>query len=186
MCLRLNRTGAIVINIMAIPPNLAMRIYEGIASPKEYVFNGGWVHQVSGYVQLSHGGIVTKGKARCQFEVSPSWMEIIPRVKCYESWRAPGDPEWHIDNEGYLCTELGLRWVDEIQKTFKEKGFCAAADYAALWLLNSTATLLYRQQLRFRGVISRWQNRWNYWSHWTAGEDEYRLQKKTAQAVSGL
>ena len=104
-------------------------------------------------------------------------MEKVPRVRCDEEWRAPGDPDWHIDDKGFLCAELGLRWADEIKQVYDKRGMCEAADYAARWLLNSTATLLYRQRLLFQGVIPRWQDQWNYWPHWEAGETEYRLQK---------
>jgi len=169
-----------MINKKAIPPNLAMRLYDGITSPKMYVITKGVEHRVSGLVSLSHSQVNTRALASCHFVVTPAWMEEIPRVRCDEPWRAPEDPEWHIDNEGYLCAELGLRWADEIKQTYCQRGACAAADYAAKWLLNSTATLLYRQRLRFRGVIPRWQNQWNYWAHWRAGEAEYRMQKERA------
>lgn len=171
-------------NNRAIPPNLAMRLFDGISSPKMYVITDGLNHRVSGLVSLSHGQVITKAMASCHFVVTPAWLEDIPRVRCDEAWRSPGDPEWHIDNAGFLCAELGLRWADEVKKTYNIMGACAAADFAAHWLINSTATLLYRQRLRFQGVISRWQNQWNYWPHWKAGADEYRLRQERGAGFS--
>jgi len=173
-----------------IPPdtialNLAVRIHDNLAAPRTCEKSkSGKGYLVTGGVSLSHGNIETRARARCRFYILPDWMDETPTVICNEPWRAPGGGEWHIDNKGYLCTELNLRWKDEINRTCQEKGLCPAADFATHWLLNSSATLLDRQLMLFRGTINAWQDSWDYWAHGTPeGEAEYRDQRKRARRI---
>lgn len=176
---------------LVVPPdtvalNLALRIHDNLAAPRTCTrlksANG---YEVTGAVPLSHGRIRTKATAKCRFVILPDWMDNTPAVVCQEPWRAPAGGEWHIDNRGYLCTELNLRWKDEVNRTLQEKGLVPAAEFAAHWLLNSTATLLHRQLMLFRGTIDEWQNSWDYWAHGTAeGEAEYRQMTKRVRRKS--
>lgn len=184
-----NRTGgamtpAILSENIAL--NLAVRIYDCLKEPRSCwhrrSVNG---YEITGAVPLSHARIRTRATAKCRIIVLPDWMDNTPAVVCEETWRAPAGGDWHIDNRGYICTELNLHWKDEIFRIFREKSLGPTAEFAARWLLNSTATLLHRQLTLFRGTIDGWNDSWDYWAHGTVrGEAEYRKQQKQTQRSS--
>jgi hypothetical protein len=171
-----------IIHPEIVTVNLAMRICEKLGPPKHCQRDFGNEYIVVGKVPLSHGAIKTKAKAKCRFHISPDWTKKMPLVVCEEAWRAPGNnSEWHISDRGGLCTELELRWRDEVHSVYRSKGLCPAADFAADWLLNSTATLLGRHLMLFRNIVSRWDDSWEYWAHEKLpGEAEYTKLKRTA------
>lgn len=146
--------------------NLAMRIHDALSAPKDCLLDLPAARFiVAGRLQLRYGGRLEKEKARCRFLVDHRWIEDIPQVICDEPWRAPDSNDWHINDEGLLCIEFNAHWMDVIGRLNRKHGLCPTADYAAAWLMRSSAELLYRHLLRSRGTITEWRPEWDYWPH---------------------
>ena len=147
--------------------NLAFKIYSALL-PDSLVRIEEEIGRITiwGTLPLASEAYVTRATARCRFEVTAQWPTLIPLVWCYDSW-VRRDPKWiwHASEDGQLCFEYAMRWVDEMQVVLGEVGLLTATDFAATWLLKSTRSLLNRHLFTSRHPLEVWPKVWQDWAH---------------------
>lgn len=162
----------------AVAQNLAYRIVTRLRDARrEENRADGWI-QVTGKLPLASLDFSTAKLAVCSFKVRNYWPEVIPDIVCNEPWLRRGK-EWHINSDGDVCSEFGLKWRDELAVLIEQHTHGLAAEYAAEWLVNSTRSLLQRHLVAHRHGLTKWAAEWDFWAHdWESAKRQYMQERK--------
>ena len=145
--------------------HLAAKFYARLTEPcyLSYPFNTDKSF-VRGMLNLSHAHIKDTTNVKIKIKISSDWIESQPEVFCFAPWMKVGD-DWHVNNEKKLCWDLSYRWTDYLSEIRKKADLQEVEDFAVMWCLNSTKSLIHKHLLANDCGFTEWQKDWKYWSH---------------------
>lgn len=158
--------------ISVVTLNLAGRLHDNLAAPREWRLNGDSDRFVI------KGGIPLKGcAAQCSIYIAPNWVTRRPDVICHEPWLKK-NANWHTSSDSSLCYVYAPEWRDFMNRIAEKDGMFEAADAARLWLLQNVQWLLNKHVLAEELGIKDWQKDWPFWPHdQNEAERKYRHQR---------
>lgn len=135
-----------------------------------------WRGTTRTFLNLSHDRISSSIDAHCIITADDNWVMNQPEVICREHW-VRRHIDWHVGEDGGLCYDLDLRWLEKVSTVFQSEGIRAAAKFAAEWCLHHTKALLWKHHYAYVHNIEKWPSDWPAWGHGDVGRMEYRSEK---------